>query len=83
MVLEVIKQLIMTVVTESGAVPVGLAAGDYHTCALLSGGGIMCWGMNNYGQLGIGKTIDLYRPIAVGPGTGILSTLTRLALCIC
>jgi hypothetical protein len=33
----------------------------------------MCWGMNKYGQLGIGKTVNMYRPIAVGPGTGMLS----------
>jgi hypothetical protein len=30
----------------------------------------MCWGMNRLGQLGIGKTANMYGPIAVGKGAG-------------
>ena len=30
------------------------ASGYYHTCGLLSSGSIMCWGYNEYGQLGNG-----------------------------
>jgi alpha-tubulin suppressor-like RCC1 family protein len=36
----------------NGATPVALAAGLYHTCALMSDGTLQCWGDSNDGELG-------------------------------
>jgi hypothetical protein len=37
----------------TGVSAIAIAAGDTHTCAIVTKGGLMCWGMNYYGQLGI------------------------------
>lgn len=41
-----------------GATPVGLAAGNNHTCARLSNDTVKCWGFNGTGQLGIADNQD-------------------------
>ena len=44
---------------------IAIAAGDLHTCVLLAGGTVECWGYNLYGQLGNGTNTSSATPVAV------------------
>ncbi len=44
-------------------------------CAVLTSGGVDCWGDDTYGQLGDGNTTGQYSPVAV-VGVGDIGTLT-------
>jgi alpha-tubulin suppressor-like RCC1 family protein len=45
----------------------GLRAGANSTCATVeNGGGVFCWGANEFGQVGDGTTTDRLRPTGVG-----------------
>lgn len=53
---------------------VGISAGFNHTCALLSGGGVRCWGENSYGQIGNGQ---IGQPVLTPDVTaGVLTAVT-------
>ena len=53
-----------------------IALGASHSCAVLTGGAIKCWGWNDFRQLGDGTTTQQTTPVVV---SGI-STATSLAL---
>ncbi|MDG1549831.1 MAG: hypothetical protein P8Q94_07270, partial [Candidatus Poseidoniaceae archaeon] len=49
---------------------IAISAGYDHTCAILDNGEVSCWGMNNYGQLGDGTTINRNIPTQIQVSLG-------------
>ena len=53
-----------------------ISAGDFHTCALLEGGTVRCWGFGGNGRLGLGRAASIgddeppafVGPVDLGPG---------------
>lgn len=50
-----------------------VANGVYHTCALLVGGSVRCWGANSMGQLGNGTLSNSNVPVAVSGLSGAIA----------
>lgn len=64
-----------------GGTVVGLAAGNYHTCALLNDGSVRCWGSGASGQLGYGTVENIgddETPSSVSP-VNVGGTVTALS----
>ena len=54
---------------------IALTAGGAFTCALSQGGGVQCWGENNFGQLGSRLVAQSQTPLPVA-GLGVSTALT-------
>jgi len=58
----------------TGACPIAdVAAGGNQTCALMSQGGVRCWGSNANGQLGDGSRTDRASPPVVDALSGVMA----------
>jgi alpha-tubulin suppressor-like RCC1 family protein len=58
----------------TGRTATAIAAGLYHSCALLDNASVKCWGRNNYGQLGIDNSTNM------GDGSGEMAVLPSIDL---
>ena len=58
----------------TGVTAIGL--GQKHSCAILSGGAMKCWGSNNNGQLGDSTTVQRISPVYVRTSSSDASNLT-------
>lgn len=58
-----------------------VSAGFAHTCAVLLGGQVRCWGRNDEGELGNDSNVDTNRPVVVKDldGTGPLTGVAQIS----
>jgi alpha-tubulin suppressor-like RCC1 family protein len=66
----------------SGVSAIAIAAGYIHTCVIVTGESVKCWGGNSFGQLGIGHTAQQNSPVDVNMGGMRLFVCRVLSWCI-
>ena len=59
-----------------GSGVIEISAGRFHTCAVTSGGGVKCWGINEDGELGDGSFDERHTPVNV---SGLASGIAEVA----
>lgn len=69
--------LVPVTVSDLGNSVIGIAAGEYSTCAILSGGAAKCWGRNDAGQLGNGTRANTLVPT---PVTGLAGGVAEVSI---
>ena len=60
-----------------------IAAGAGDSCALTSTGGVRCWGLNDFGQLGDGTRVNRWTPVNVLGLTGRVTAIAAGAFHSC
>ncbi|MBL8524417.1 MAG: Ig-like domain repeat protein [Betaproteobacteria bacterium] len=69
---SITNRLTPTAVSGLASGQASTTAGDLHTCALSSAGGVKCWGYNVDGQLGNSSNVEQHVPVDVtGLGSGV------------
>ena len=68
----------------SGEDVISVSAGSYHTCAIMEGRSVMCWGDNWNGQVGDGSNADSLSPVEIEvPGNSSAVSLDAGAMHTC